>query len=105
MVTTCNSAASAIRITSRACRVGGGGSAGGSSSVSSKLKVRAPVVIEHILHRKSFRLEIRVRDVRWIGVFRTCSNAQAHAAIFPSASQSMRAPGDTQQSTCCLVDV
>src|SRR5437762_10637984 len=56
MVTMCSSAASAIRITNRAWRVGGGGSAGGSSSVSSRLNVRASAVIVHILHRKPFQL-------------------------------------------------
>src|SRR6188472_138638 len=103
MVTTCNSAASAIRITNRACRVGGGGKARGSSSVSLMLRVRALAVIAHTLHRELFRLEIRVRYVRRVQLFRTFSNAQADAAIFPPASRSMPASAGTRRSLCGLV--
>src|SRR5664279_1135146 len=45
MVARCKSPASAMRETKRAWRSGGGGSAGGSSKVSSMLNVRVPATI------------------------------------------------------------
>src|SRR6202140_1642423 len=48
MVVRCNNAASAIKKTKRAWRVGGGLMAGASRRVSSMLKVRAPVTIDSL---------------------------------------------------------
>src|SRR6266480_5482405 len=53
MVPKCTSAASAIRMAKRACRVGGGGNACGPRNVSSMLSAPVPVTILVSFHPRS----------------------------------------------------
>src|SRR5215813_7139057 len=92
MVATCRRAAKAIRITNKAWRNGGGGSAGGSSRVSSRLRLRVPAVIECLSCQK---LERAIRSViRRNHRCDICPSAPATEAVFLRASRSVPASGD-----------
>src|SRR5882724_10296375 len=91
IVATCSSAAKAIRITSNAWRVGGGGSAGGSSRVCSRLRLRAPAVIDYVFCQK---LELAIRAATRRNHRRdTLPSAQVDEAVFLLASRSVQASG------------
>src|SRR6266536_5142990 len=103
IVATCSSPANAIRITNKTRRMGGGGSAGGSSRVSSRLRLRAPAVIEEVPCQK---LESDLRALTQRNhCFDISPSARVNEAVFLLASRRVQASGGIGRSACYLLDV